>query len=172
LTHRDYHSECSLRVHLRDEEATIRLGQALAPLVAPGMRIYLRGELGSGKTALVRALLKALGHQGRVKSPSYTLVEPYLVSSLYLYHFDFYRFRDAREWVEAGFRELFGGPAVCLVEWPERAGGLLPAPDVEIRLSLSGAGRDIDLQARTETGAKCVSALRLREDFFSARMSS
>jgi tRNA threonylcarbamoyladenosine biosynthesis protein TsaE len=159
-----------LRAHLHDEQATIRLGQALAPLVLPAMRIYLRGELGTGKTALVRALLKSLGHSGRVKSPSYTLVEPYLISSLYLYHFDFYRFRDAREWDEAGFRELFGGTAVCLVEWPERAGDLLPTPDVEIRLSLAGAGRDIELLARTETGAKCVSALRLPEDF-SARVS-
>lgn len=136
------------------------------------MRIYLSGELGSGKTTLARALLKALGYAGRVKSPSYTLLEPYVISSLYLYHFDFYRFRQAEEWADAGFRELFDASAVCLVEWPENAAELLPEPDIRIRLSVAGAGRDAELEACTETGARCVSALKSQESCFLARTSS
>ena len=135
----------------------------MAHLLRPRMRIYLSGELGSGKTTLVRALLKALGHPGRVKSPTYALVEPYIVSSIYLYHFDFYRFRDPQEWSEAGLRELFDQEAICLVEWPERAAPLLPEPDLQVRLSLAAAGRDAVIEARTETGAKCVSQLISRD---------
>jgi tRNA threonylcarbamoyladenosine biosynthesis protein TsaE len=126
--------------------------------------VYLRGELGSGKTTLARAVLRALGHPGRVKSPTYALVEPYVISSLYLYHFDFYRFHSPVEWTEAGFGELFDSGAACLVEWPENAGDLLPAPDLDIRFVPSAAGRDVLIEARTETGARCVSALRSSPD--------
>jgi tRNA threonylcarbamoyladenosine biosynthesis protein TsaE len=122
------------------------------------MRIYLSGELGAGKTALVRAMLRALGFEGRVKSPTYTLVEPYIISSLYFYHFDFYRFHHPEEWTATGFRELFDGQSVCVVEWPEQAGTLLPPPDVRIRLEVAGTGRDASIEALNETGAACVSA--------------
>ena len=140
----------------------------LAAALAPGLRIYLRGDLGAGKTTLVRGLLRALGYQGRVKSPSYALVELYTVSSLNLYHFDFFRFRDPKEWSDAGFREYFSRDAVCLVEWPEKAGDLLPPPAVEILLSTAGGGRDALLTAHSEAGGKCLeaaSALKSQDGF-------
>ena len=158
MTHSTHHIERALRLHLRDEAATARLGQRLAATLAPALRIYLRGDLGAGKTTLARALLRALGFRGRVKSPSYALVELYTVSSLNLYHFDFFRFRNQEEWSDAGFREYFGGSGVCLVEWPEKAGDVLPPPDIEILLSTAGASRDALLTAHTEAGEKCLEA--------------
>ena len=143
-----------------DAAATARLGKALAPGVAPARVLHLRGELGSGKTTLVRGLLRALGFQGRVKSPTYTLVEPYEVSSLHFYHFDFYRLRDSSEWLSSGFREYFNPDSFCLVEWPERAGAALPAPDVEVRLEHAGAARRARLQAFTPAGEAWLSSLR------------
>jgi len=128
-------------VELPDEAATLRFGAALAVGVAPGRTLYLSGELGSGKTTLVRGLLRAMGHAGRVKSPSYPLVELYVVSSLNLYHFDFYRIKDQAEWQDSGFREYFNAQSACVVEWPERAGGQLPPPTLAIHLEIAGAGR-------------------------------
>jgi tRNA threonylcarbamoyladenosine biosynthesis protein TsaE len=100
---------------------TLALGGALAAGLTPGMVVYLSGELGAGKTTLVRGVLRGLGYEGKVKSPTFTLVEVYEVSRLYLYHFDFYRFSDPRELGEAGFREYFNPRSVCLVEWPEKS---------------------------------------------------
>ena len=134
------------------------MGQRLAATLAPGLRIYLRGDLGAGKTTLARALLRALGFQGRVKSPSYALVELYTVSSLNLYHFDFFRFRNQKEWSDAGFREYFSSDGVCLVEWPEKARDVLPLPDVEILLSTAGTSRDALFTAHTQAGEKCLDA--------------
>jgi tRNA threonylcarbamoyladenosine biosynthesis protein TsaE len=158
MNHSTHHIERSLRLHLRDEAATAQLAQRLAATLAPGLRIYLRGDLGAGKTTLARALLRALGFQGPVKSPSYALVELYTVSSLNLYHFDFFRFRNQEEWSDAGFREYFGSNGVCLVEWPEKAGDVLPPPDIEILLSTAGAGRDALLTVHTQAGEKCLEA--------------
>ena len=124
------------------------------------MRIYLHGELGSGKTTLVRGLLRALGVQEGIKSPSYSLVELYVVSSLDLYHFDFYRFNDPREFTDAGLAEYFQGAGVCLVEWPERAGDALPPPDLELHLSYAGPGRNLSVRAVSETGVRCLETLR------------
>jgi len=169
MTHPTHHSQRPLDLHLRDEAATANLGRRLAATIVPGLRIYLRGDLGAGKTTLARALLRALGFQGRVKSPSYALVELYTVSSLNLYHFDFFRFRDPKEWSDAGFREYFSRDAVCLVEWPEKAGDGPPPPDVEILLSIAGAGRHALLTAHTEAGEKCLEAaseLKSQDGFF------
>ena len=122
--------------------------------------LHLRGELGAGKTTLVRGLLRALGHTGRVKSPTYTLVEPYELSSLHFYHFDFYRLKNQEEWQQAGFREYFGATALCAVEWPERAGERLPPPDLEITLGFEGSGRRARLEARSVAGEDWLSSSR------------
>ncbi len=154
---------------LENEEATLALGRALAAGLTPGMVIYLIGDLGAGKTTLARGVLRGLGFEGRVKSPTFTLVEPYEVSRLYLYHFDFYRFtgqQNPRELGEAGFREYFNPQSVCLVEWPEKAAGLPPA-DLRILLEMDGAaglaqsGRNVRIFADTEAGVSCLKGLQL-----------
>src|SRR3954464_12493151 len=117
-------------IKLPDEAPTLALGGRLAAGIAPGRVLHLRRELGSGKTTLVRGLLRALGQSGRVRSPTYALVELYSVSSLNLYHFDFYRFKDRAEWLNSGFRDYFNADSACIVEWPEQAGDLLSAPDL------------------------------------------
>ena len=153
-------SPAALVVQLQDEAATNALGGQLAHALQPGLSLHLSGELGSGKTTLVRACLRALGYAGRVKSPSYTLVEPYELSSLSLYHFDFYRLKDPREWQDAGFRDYFKDDSVCLVEWPEKAGALLPPPDLEIRLSYAGEGRRAELLSRTKKGGQLLQSIQ------------
>lgn len=146
--------------HLRDDDATAELGARLAASLTRGMRIYLRGELGTGKTTLIRGLLRALGVQTGVRSPSYTLVELYVISRLNLYHFDFYRFLDSSEFDNAGFADYFSGDAVCLVEWPDKAGPTLPLPDLEIELTYAGSGRDIRVHANSKAGEQCLDTLR------------
>ena len=162
-THSCNHSHPELTthfaLHLPDAKATQRLGSRLSLCLAPGFRLYLRGELGSGKTTLVRGVLEGLGYRGRVKSPSYALVELYVISRLHLYHFDFYRFRTPEEWSEAGFRDHFSGAAACIVEWPERAGDLLPGPDLEAVLARAGSGRDIRIRAFSSAGEQCLRTL-------------
>jgi tRNA threonylcarbamoyladenosine biosynthesis protein TsaE len=150
-----------LKTILPDESATLALGAALARGFEPGLIVFLQGELGAGKTTLVRGALRALGYPGRVKSPTYTLVELYEVSRLNLHHFDFYRFQDPREWIEAGFRETFNGVNVSLVEWPEKAAGLLPAADVCVTLEIQDAGRLATLEPRTSAGQRSVDAALL-----------
>ena len=144
------------------EADTLTLGGVLAACIAPGLVIYLEGELGAGKTTLARGLLRGLGYTGKVKSPTFTLVEVYEVSRLYLYHFDFYRFNDPRELGESGFREYFNPQSVCLVEWPERtnqAAGL-PAADLRIVLQVAGSGRNVSIFADSEAGASCLKRLQ------------
>lgn len=143
-----------------DATASESLGAALAPGVAPGRVLHLRGDLGAGKTTVVRGVLRALGHQGKVKSPTYTLVEPYALSRLHLYHFDFFRLRDAAEWESSGFRDYFGPQAACLVEWPERVGPALGTPDVELRLEFAPIGRHALLSSHTPAGEAWLSSLR------------
>ena len=142
-----------------DAAATERLGAALAPGIGPGRVLHLRGELGAGKTTLVRGLLHALGHAGRVKSPTYTLVEPYTLSRLDVYHFDFYRFQDRSEWLGSGFRDYFSPQTACIVEWPERAGDLLPPPDLQVRLEIDGESRRALIEACAPAGASWLSSL-------------
>jgi tRNA threonylcarbamoyladenosine biosynthesis protein TsaE len=127
-----------------------------------GLQVQLLGDLGAGKTSLVRATLRALGHAGRVRSPTYTLVEPYEVATpngeLQLYHFDLYRFSDPAEWADAGFREYFAAGAVCLVEWPQRAQGLLGVPDLVFSLEPGeqGEGRVLTAYAYSASGKACL----------------
>ena len=157
----------TLSLSLPDELATIALGRELASLLVPGMVIWLDGDLGAGKTTLARALLRGLGHTGPVKSPTYTLVEVYVVSSIYLYHFDFYRFSEAEEFEDAGLGEYFREDAICLVEWPEKAAGHVPEPDLELVFRFAAveregvdAGRILALHARSEAGLRCVNAIK------------
>jgi tRNA threonylcarbamoyladenosine biosynthesis protein TsaE len=148
-----------VHLNLPDAAATERLGAWLAAGIAPGRVVHLRGDLGAGKTTLVRGLLHALGHAGRVKSPTYTLVEPYTLSRLDLYHFDFYRFHDRSEWLDSGFREYFSADTACIVEWPERADGLLAPPDLQIRLEITGETRQALLEPCSPAGASWLSSL-------------
>lgn len=155
--------------YLPDDAATHSVGEKLANLAQAPLRVYLSGPLGAGKTALVRAFLRALGVQGAIKSPSYALVEPYNFSNYSVYHFDFYRFFDQNEWEESGFRDYFEENAICLVEWPEKAGGLLPKADLEIHLSYQlepgsqanpeTTGRRIEVSALSAKGQTLVEQL-------------
>ncbi len=154
----------SCTVALVDEAATAALAARLAPTLGPGRVVWLTGGLGAGKTTLVRGLLRALGHTGAVKSPTFTLLEPYNLPRFPVYHFDFYRFSSPDEWRDAGFDEYFRGDGACLVEWPELAGPSLPAPDLWIALGFDGDAGDgggarlARLDAFNEAGRRCVSA--------------
>ncbi len=149
---------------LPDEAATARLGGALAHAIEAqrvaiaqrGLVVALAGDLGAGKTALVRAMLRALGVGGTVRSPTFTWVEPYVVSNLDFYHFDFYRLADPEAFALAGFREMFGPGKVCLIEWPEKAAGYLPEADLRIELRVDGDGRRAYVATQGELGAACL----------------
>jgi len=145
-----------ITLELENETATLAAGAHLADFIVAGLTIYLHGDLGAGKTTFVRGLLHHLGHIGKVKSPTYTLIEPYVVSGLQLYHFDLYRFIDPEEWHAAGFRDYFNPQSVCLVEWPARAGDLLPEADIDIRLLLHNQGRRLTLSSNTDAGKQCL----------------
>jgi tRNA threonylcarbamoyladenosine biosynthesis protein TsaE len=141
------------------EEDTRAFAERLArqPAIA-GAFIALHGELGAGKTTLVRHLLRALGAQGRIKSPTYAVVEPYELPGLDAWHFDFYRFEDAREWEDAGFRDVFAGPGLKVAEWPEKAAAVLPVADLDIHITLADdERRHVSLQANTARGAELLS---------------
>ena len=134
--------------------------QALArqPAIAHAM-IELRGDLGAGKTTFVRHLLQALGVQGRIKSPTYAVVEPYRIAAIGLdiWHFDFYRFNDPDEWEEAGFRDIFSSPGLKLVEWPDNAGPYLPQPDLALSIAmLDDESRAVTLSAFNPTGTSLL----------------
>ncbi len=149
-----------MSLDLPDEAATLALGAALARALHPGLTIRLEGELGSGKTTLVRGVLRGLGWTGKVKSPTFTFVELYVISNLKLHHFDFYRLEQAEEYLDAGLDEYFQGDAVCLVEWPDRAGEYLAPGDLRVSLSPLGEGRRAVLAALGDKGQACLSALR------------
>lgn len=151
------------KAYLPDESATAAFGAALARALLPGLVIYLHGDLGAGKTALTRALLRACGHQGTVKSPTYTLSEPYRVAidgkPVHVIHYDLYRMSSPEEFLDAGFREDFDGKNICIVEWPEKGEPVLPPPDVRILLHVSGPGREVELQALSDMGLLCLERL-------------
>lgn len=142
----------------RSEDDTRAFAARLAahPAIARAF-IELHGDLGSGKTTLARHLLRALGVQGRVKSPTYTVVEPYELPALQIWHFDFFRFNDPREWEDAGFRDIFAGPGLKLVEWPEKAAALLPRADLIVRIDAQAdESRHVTLLAQTPLGGELL----------------
>jgi tRNA threonylcarbamoyladenosine biosynthesis protein TsaE len=144
-----------------DETATQLFAAALAaqPTLQHAL-IELHGDLGAGKTTLVRHLLRALGVQGRVKSPTYAVVEPYELPNLNVWHFDFYRFSDPREWEDAGFRDIFASPGLKLAEWPEKAAGFLPRADLVIHLEATDdEARQVTLTAHTPAGLALLQAV-------------
>jgi len=123
-------------LELADEAATLQAGREFSEQLNAGAVVYMHGDLGAGKTTFVRGVLQGLGYQGKVKSPTYTLVEPYVVSRFNVYHFDLYRFIDEDEWYAAGFNEYFNQESVCIIEWSEKAERILPMPSFDIKLSL------------------------------------
>lgn len=157
---------------MADEAATLQFGAVLAKVIVPNLTIYLHGDLGAGKTTLVRGLLHALGYVGKVKSPTYTLVESYEIkshanSNLMLYHFDLYRFNDEEEWDEAGFRDYFNASSVCIIEWPEKAQNCLPTPDLNVTFSIKNIGlnlgRNIQVSAHSVLGQQCLQAISTKK---------
>jgi tRNA threonylcarbamoyladenosine biosynthesis protein TsaE len=149
-------SEC----YLADEFMTEYAGACIArSLPANGAVIYLQGDLGAGKTTLSRGLIRALGHQGAVKSPTYTLVEPYEDFEFPLYHFDLYRLSHPEEVEFLGVDDYFKPPAVCLIEWPGRGKGFLPSADIHFFLADEGDGRRLSWQADTVKGAEIANKL-------------
>jgi len=152
-----------LVLHLPDTLATEALARRLAARIEPGLVLFLSGDLGAGKTTFARALLRALGFAGRVKSPSFSLLESYDLSRFRLYHFDLYRFDSEQDWLDAGFDEFIGAPNVTIVEWPERAAGTLPAPDLHLFLRFDAdegsQRRIVELVAGTERGRACLKVL-------------
>jgi len=146
----------SVECRIDTPEAMEKLGENLARQFRPGLVIFLHGTLGSGKTTLVRGMLRGLGHDGAVKSPTYTLVEPYRLAGMPVFHFDLYRLRDPEELEFIGLRDYLEDGGVCLVEWAERGTALLPKPDLEIEIEQSEAGRMVRFQACTEIGAQLL----------------
>lgn len=143
-------------LYLADEAATLAAGADMAGKLKSGLTIYLHGDLGAGKTTFVRGLLRGLGYAGKVKSPTYTLVEPYVISRFNLYHFDLYRFIDPEEWDAAGFRDYFNPQSICLVEWPEKAGDLIPQADIDVSLMPQDNGRILRIRANSSLAQECL----------------
>ena len=152
-----------MRVHLEGESAQEgfggRLAQVLAADWSAGWVVHLHGDLGTGKTTLVRGILRGLGHEGSVKSPTYTLIEPYEPGGRAVYHLDLYRLGDPEELEYLGLRDLLGGEGLVLVEWPERAGSALPPADLEVRIAYAGEGRDLDIEGPGPRAAALIRAL-------------
>lgn len=144
----------SRKTHTAEE--TEALGEAVAAFAGPGLKLYLSGELGAGKTTFVRGFLRGLGWRGKVGSPTFTLIEPYEAASVPVYHFDLYRLRTPEELEAIGFRDYFDGRGVCVVEWPERAAALLAPPDLRVDLRIQGSDREVRLEGNGETGARVL----------------
>jgi tRNA threonylcarbamoyladenosine biosynthesis protein TsaE len=136
------------------------LGSKVAGLCFPGTKLFLQGELGAGKTTFVRGFLRQLGYKGAVKSPTYTLVEPYDFAGKTIYHFDLYRLNSPDELENIGLRDYFNPDAICLVEWPEKAGKRLGQPDLVVHFGVLATGRKLVLRAETPAGEVLIQHLK------------
>mgnify|MGYP006274116703 CR=1 FL=1 len=147
------------RLALAGEDDTVALGGRLAGTLVPGLLLTLSGELGAGKTTLSRGLIQGLGHAGAVKSPTYTLVEPYEHTRIPVYHVDLYRLGEPRDLELIGFRDYLRDDCLCVVEWPERGAGFLPAADLRITMRVEGEGRAVELDARSPEAGDVLAAI-------------
>ena len=143
-------------IPLKNETETKAIGEKVASCLKGSEIIYLKGDLGTGKTTLVRGALNKLGFTGSVKSPTYTIVEPYSIDNFIIYHFDLYRLNDPEEIESLGIRDYCDGQSICFFEWPEKGGNLLPNADVLLILSYHKEGRKAELIGQTEAGNKIL----------------
>ena len=148
-----------LKILLSNEKNTLDLGENISAHLAEGFLIFLKGDLGAGKTTLARGLIKGLGYVGSVKSPTYSLIEQYEFNAFTLNHFDLYRFTNPNEWFSSGFQEYINSYDVNLIEWPEKSAALLPEPDLEIELAYKNESRIAYINTLTEKGYKCLESL-------------
>ena len=152
-----------LTLFLKNEDAQLKLAASIAEHTKAGCVIFLEGDLGAGKTTFVRGFLQSLGFAGNVKSPTYTLVEPYLINGQQIYHFDLYRLGEPDELEYAGGRDYFDEESICLIEWPEKAAGYLPVADVLCQLSYKTEqgheGRSCELSSNTHKGHEIIDSL-------------
>ena len=149
-----------MKLALADAAATEQLGARLASSITPAV-VYLRGDLGAGKTTLARGFIHALGYAGKVRSPTYTLVEPYPCECCPVFHLDLYRLADAEELEWLGLRDMLAEPALLLIEWPERGAGILPPADLTIDIGYSGSTREARLTGATAAGKQLLSGFEL-----------
>lgn len=148
-----------LKKRVETEEEMLALGAQLAAALPAGFVMYLHGTLGAGKTTFTRGILRGFGHQGKVKSPTYTLVEPYTLNHHIIYHFDLYRLKDPMELDYMGIQDYFTATAVCLVEWPDKGESQLPPADLDCYIELMGEARDVRFESHTAKGVSVLKAL-------------
>ncbi len=156
-----------MKYYFQNEEAMLQFGQNLAQAMQnilnkspkQGIVIYLNGDLGAGKTTLTRSIIRSFGYQGNVKSPTYTLVEEYALSSIDIYHFDLYRLADPEELEFMGIKDYFRAGTLCLLEWAEKGTGMIPNADLIIQIEYAEEGRNIQLSAQNEVGKEIISQI-------------